>query len=595
MCNICSKESINDNCSIEHGMAFRYLKKFKLNKSSIQEIVNIKTNYTIKTKYKIWQMGLSIEPRCLICDSKLTFKKINNEVFLCSKECKNKYKESNQHKCVLCNLIKCYSNCSSKKRELKKFSMNVDEYIIFLQEKYKNYNIEEILHLNRLYINNLNSDPKCKFCGAIHRKSRHQKFSLCCSKECSNVYQSKKVSYKEICKYYINKGICEKFVHSINIYELSKIYNTKRIDIHKCDCGNYNIGLNPCCILKKRFNNIEYLNKDYFRSFIKNKLFNIKKAMKFYNCSESSIRRLKAKYNIDERCKNTIEDELYNKFSKYTKIKRNDRILIKPKEIDFLFNNFAIEYNGLMWHSDGNSKSAKFNHKNNKNKHLNKTELVEETGYQLFHIFENEWINNKEKWISVINNKLNNSKKLFARKCTIEEIGATKCSAFEEANHLQGKGLSSIRIGLFYNSEIVSVMTFGKSRFNKKYQFELIRFCTKLNTTVVGGASKLLKYFERKYKPRSIISYANRRWSTGNLYDKLNFTFSHNSGPNYFYFRVGENILYSRNMFQKHKLKDKLKLFNSELTETENMFNNSFRKIFDCGNKVYVKHYDTYI
>jgi len=134
-------------------------------------------------------------------------------------------------------------------------------------------------------------------------------------------------------------------------------------------------------------------------------------------------------------------------------------------------------------------------------------------------------------------------------------------------------------------------MTFGKPRFNKSVQYELLRFCTELNLTVVGAAGKLLRYFERNYHPESIISYANRRWSNGNLYEKLGFNFIQKTEPNYFYFKHEYGKLLSRVQFQKHKLSEKLENFNPELSETDNMFNNGYRKIYDSGNLKFIKNY----
>ena len=110
-------------------------------------------------------------------------------------------------------------------------------------------------------------------------------------------------------------------------------------------------------------------------------------------------------------------------------------------------------------------------------------------------------------------------------------------------------------------------MTFCKSRFNKNYEWELSRYSSSKH--VIGGASKLLKYFERIYKPKSLITYADRRFSQGNLYFTLGFTFDHFSLPNYFY--VKNQIKLSRIQCQKHKLKDILKDFNENLSESENM------------------------
>lgn len=110
--------------------------------------------------------------------------------------------------------------------------------------------------------------------------------------------------------------------------------------------------------------------------------------------------------------------------------------------------------------------------------------------------------------------------------------------------------------------------------------------------SVIGGASKLLVYFEKSFKPSSLISYANRRWSNGNLYRKLGFTYSHATKPSYYYFHTTDvSKVYSRVQFQKHKLKEKLKEFNPELSEKTNMFANGYRRIYDCGQLVFTKEY----
>ncbi|MBR4316253.1 MAG: hypothetical protein IKP65_04695 [Alphaproteobacteria bacterium] len=88
---------------------------------------------------------------------------------------------------------------------------------------------------------------------------------------------------------------------------------------------------------------------------------------------------------------------------------------------------------------------------------------------------------------------------------------------------MQGKDNSSIKLGLFHENELVSVMTFGKPRFNKNYQYELIRFASKLGYQIIGGASKLLTCFINQYHPESIISYADRRYSNGELYEAIGF------------------------------------------------------------------------
>ena len=350
---------------------------------------------------------------------------------------------------------------------------------------------------------------------------------------------------------------------------------------------------------QKHIKNFDKFNANFFEEFfiINNKVA-MYKAMEYYNCTWSTV--LKLRRQLDKE----YETEYISSYQEEV-IKKlipdgiKTRKIIYPKELDIFSNthNFAIEYNGLMWHSFGKHNLTKFDtwfkEPENKNNHIIKTELCEEKNIQLFHIFENEWLDSNKQniWKSMINNKMNINNRIFARKCIIKEVEAKEARKFIEENHLQGYTNASIKIGLYYENELVSIMTFNKSRYNKNIEWELIRFCSKLNTVIVGGASKLLKYFEREYKPKSLISYANRRWSVGNVYEQLGFTFTHNTLPNYFYFNE-EYILHSRVKFQKHKLKDMFDNFDESLTETENMYNNGYRKIYDSGNKVYIKEYE---
>jgi hypothetical protein len=146
-------------------------------------------------------------------------------------------------------------------------------------------------------------------------------------------------------------------------------------------------------------------------------------------------------------------------------------------------------------------------------------------------------------------------------------------------------------LGLFYNEELVQLISLSKPRYNKNYEYELIRSCTKLNTLVLGGFNKLLSYFVKTYNSKSIITYTDVRYFNGNSYKNAGFNFCYLSKPNYFYFRNRKSEIYnllSRSIFQKHKLKDKLSIFDESLSEYQNMSNNSYLRIFDAGNLVFV-------
>ncbi len=257
---------------------------------------------------------------------------------------------------------------------------------------------------------------------------------------------------------------------------------------------------------------------------------------------------------------------------------------IKYYELDIFLPEYkyAIEFNGLYWHSENNGNK-------DKQYHLNKTSLCNNKNIQLIHIFSNEWLHNKEIIKSLILAKLGIFKqRIYARKCIVKEISTIEKDQFLEINHRQGKDKSSVKLGLYYDNSLVSVMTFGKRQISRKNVLEMIRYCTKCYVQIIGGASKLFSYFRTNYwKGEDIYSYADRRWSNGRLYDKLGFTLSHISSPNYWYTK-DYNTLCHRVSFQKHKLKDKLEIFNSDLTEWENMKLNNYDRIWDCGNYVYV-------
>ena len=340
--------------------------------------------------------------------------------------------------------------------------------------------------------------------------------------------------------------------------------------------------------VKPLFNEQEYVdgiknNKNYFK-------FQCKKCgNEFYSSWDNGQTTKKCPdCQITSAKTSKKEHEVYAFVSgllKNTIVKHNDRSLLKDLELDIYIpeKKLAIEFDGLYWHCS----DVQTNHRY----HLQKTELCEKQGIQLIHIFENEWIYKQD----IVKSRLKNllgiyDKTIYARKCEVREIDSKTSKDFQEQNHIQGAINSSINLGLYFENELISLMTFGKSRFNKKYEWELLRFCNKLNYHIPGAAGKLLKYFERNYHPKSIISYADRRWSQGKLYKALNFQLDHSSAPNYWYFKsYTQENLESRVKYQKHKLKNILENFQPNLSETQNMKNNGYHMIYDCGNHVFTK------
>ena len=324
-------------------------------------------------------------------------------------------------------------------------------------------------------------------------------------------------------------------------------------------------------------------NKDWLENELKEKtLISISEEL---NISPATLSKYCRKLNITLRNKSRSQAEqdvlefCQNMYS--SKIILNSKKIIAPYEIDLYFEQeqIGIEYNGLYWHSELCGKD--------KNYHINKTTLCLEKNIRLIHIFEHEWLYKQNIIKSRLNSILHNTFKIYGRKCTIASVSKADTKEFLNNNHMQGHIGFQYSYGLYYNNKLISIMTFGKPRFNKTHEYELLRFCTILNHTVVGGASKLYRHFIKTHSPQSIISYCDLRLGTGNVYKQIGMNFSHVTKPNYWYFNKNSMHVYSRIKFQKHKLKKLLPIFDENLTEWENMQNNGWNRFWDCGNSVW--------
>ena len=457
-------------------------------------------------------------------------------------------------------------------------------------------------------------DYKCPCCSNIKRFNKNKNvFFKYCSDECKfkkvgdNISSSLKLKYlddnlKNIAVNKRKQTNLEKYGYDCQFSGLSD--QIKQTNLEKYGVDNFFKQDMKVYQLKdgklpqqEHMFNLENMTEQFLiANFMNNDKFNMFKASEYFNCSYDILRKKLKEFNINYKMHNQSYAELYlyDYISNVSNVIQNDRNLFNI-EIDLIIEdkNFGIEYDGLMFHSFGKSNSSMFNNsdKIDINYHKNKTDILEKNNFQLFHIFENEWKTKQNIWLSMINNKLGiYNSKIFARKCIIKEISSFDANKFIFENHIQGIRQAKVKLGLFYNNELVSVMTFGAPNNDKNYEYELIRFCNKLNTIVTGAASRLLKYFETNYKPKSLVTYANRRWSQGNLYNKIGFNYSHISEPNFYYFNK-TNILYSRQKFQKFKLEKLLDKYDSNLSARENMFNNGYRIIYDSGNIVFTKNY----
>ena len=273
-------------------------------------------------------------------------------------------------------------------------------------------------------------------------------------------------------------------------------------------------------------------------------------------------------------------------------ITEQNRNIIHPLELDIVseHHKIAVEVDGLYWHSETTGRKGKFYH-------FQKRKTTNDVGYRLLQIFEDEWVEKERIVKSRLKNAFGkNSRKIFARKCVIKEISTECKSKFLKKYHIQGNDKSNIHLGLFYKNRMVSVMTFNPYRIAlgntpKNSSYELARFCSVFNFSVIGGASKLITYFEKTYNPVEILSYADCRWSDGNLYKNLGFTLTGQTQPNYWY--IVRNQRKHRFAYRKSELSKLLKIFDPNLTEWENMQNNGYDRIWDSGSYKFLKIYSS--
>ena len=255
--------------------------------------------------------------------------------------------------------------------------------------------------------------------------------------------------------------------------------------------------------------------------------------------------------------------------------------IIPPLILDIYIKeyNIAIEFNGLYWHSEFFKE---------KDYHLNKTLKCRENGIHLIHIWEDDWNNQKEVCKSIIINKIGIIKnKIFARKCKIGKIIDHKiASKFLNDNHIQGYSRFSDCYVLYYNDEIVSMMVFGWRSTNAKREYELIRFCNKINFNIIGGASRLFKHFINEHiEITSLTSYSDISIFSGGIYSKLGFTKVDKPIPiNYWW--VVKGVRKHRFNYNKKKL---VKMGYSPIkTEVEIMHEIGNYRIFGCGQEKWI-------
>lgn len=275
----------------------------------------------------------------------------------------------------------------------------------------------------------------------------------------------------------------------------------------------------------------------------------------------------------------SIERDILNEVRKFYhgEIVENSRSIIKPQELDLYFpeKKFAIEVNGIYWHSADKLTTTY---------HQDKFKACNELGITLLMVTDYEWKLRRDVVIKMIQHRLGDvRRRIHTRLCTLMPISNSNAKVFLDNNHMHGYARSSGHLGLYYNNELVSVLSYmTKNRFNSNdATIEIVRLA--LLDSVPGVLGKYIKYLQNLYPNYSITSYADLRYGTGAVYANNNFQLTHTTKPGYWYFIGGE--LYHRLSWTKQKL---VKLgYPAHKTELEIMTEMGALRIYDCGHHCY--------
>lgn len=526
-----------------------------------------------------WHQGNSKIPQCL-CGSYLQWhpdKRIYRNY--CSKSCSAKYSVAERKKNNLKTLgVEWHSQTVSwqekvKKTSYKKYGASHYSKTINFKESYKKtskekYNVDHIMHLE---------DTK-------------QKLKSSCQEKYGYDYPSQSPIIKDKIKKTNQKKYGTDSVLS-NKHVRQKIKNTnlKKYGFEN-PAQNSNIREKITKSRKKNFYPPDTLHLLENREWLREQNSSGKTIAEIAHHLEISPSNLGKIYHnqgleIVRHQHSLCENAIYNKFSSKYNITRNTRSVINPKEIDLYFidQKLGIEVNGIYFHSE------KFHRE--KTYHLEKTIEAKKKNITLLHFWDFE-IKSKleiveniiQSNLGIINNKIN------ARQTQVIEINKNDKKTFLEKYHLQGNAASTIDLGLIHNNSLVLVASFSLNRFSKNAKYELVRLCSKKDTTVRGGAGKILSYFSKNFMNNrdKLVSYADRRYSNGSVYQKIGFDFSHYSDPGFFYVNSSGIYAGSRHSWQKHLLEKKLKIFDPNLSANDNMRLNNYYRVWDCGQSVYI-------
>lgn len=270
-------------------------------------------------------------------------------------------------------------------------------------------------------------------------------------------------------------------------------------------------------------------------------------------------------------------------------VKVDDASVIGPRQLDIYVpdKKMAIEYNGLKWHGQllkedrygigrGEDEAKTY--------HLAKLEDAARAGVRLITVFSDEWLERREQVVGYLRAILGQDLiRVGARELEVVEGPSTdETRDFFETHHIQGPGGGPVSVVLREEGGAVRALAAFRQRGERVW--ELTRFCVQIGYAVPGALSRVLALFGKNHGRCQVISFADRRWSTGGVYARAGFTLDRVLPPSYWYARKDRDTgRMHKSGFRKEKIAARLGPLLPGETEWEAMKRFGFDRIWDCG------------
>ena len=538
----------------------------------------------------------------------LNYTKYNKLVQYCNEECGKE-------------LIKQYLETTNLKRELitKELGISISTYET-LARKYNLKRTKE--QIARLKVQNMQTTMQEKYgiTNAMEKKEFRQAISNTYSNQTKEEKQEKvkRIKQTKLEKYgdenYHNieqakQTMQEKYGVQIGYQTEKSVQNRIKSSMEKYGVDNPFKSSEVHKLARQKMKEKYGVEYGYKSKIIRNKINeSIKEKYGVDNIMHSSKYQRKVKQTMFDKYKvtsgfltpNAIKSHKQGTISKINKkcaeeLKQitNKQIKLEKPIFKYIYDiqlgeNILIDINPTISHNVYISypyllKVVKDNIPVSKEYHLDRLKIAVENGYDLISVFDwDDW--EKIKYL------LQDKETLYARKLEVKEVDKKECNEFLNNYHLQNTcNGQEIRLGLYKDNELIEIMTFGKPRYNKNYEWELLRLCTKPEYKVVGGAEKLFKHFIELVNPQSVISYCDNSKFSGVVYTRLGFIQKGKPSPSLHWSKGSEHI--TDNLLRQRGFDQ---LFNTNYSKgtsnEELMIEHGWLPIYDCGQMTFIWH-----